>query len=74
MPNTGKVVRVTSRPTRAFTLLVPPQPGPPPVPEMELIFLDVDSDSWALACLAFAGKTDATVTGTPPNCVSVTLP
>lgn len=74
MPITGKIVRVTSKPTRSFTMIVPPNPGPPPEPERELIFLDVDQDSWALAIAAFGTKSDATVTGTPPNAISVTLP
>jgi hypothetical protein len=74
MSATGKITRVWSKPTRGFELVVPPQPGPPPEPETAYLFIGVDADDWALVCMAFALKSDATVSGTAPACTGVTLP
>lgn len=71
---TGRVSSVWSKPSRGFKLIVPPDPGPPPVPGYDLVFSAVDQDDWALVIAAYTSGTNATVTGTAPNCTGVTLP
>jgi hypothetical protein len=69
MATTGKVIRVTSKPTMSFTVQ---PPGGPPAPEPVIFNSGVTLADLVVASSAKAGGSDVDVEGTPPACDGVT--